>query len=345
MKNDPEKIKLLITTYLEPEYVERIRLVSDQVEVIYLPDWVPGPRYRNDHYSELNPRTAEQEREWHRLLGEAEILFDFDRLNLDKYPELLKSARWIQGSSAGIGQMMEKYGFNESLAKIQITTASGIHKKPLAEFVLMGILMHYRGFDKIQKFRQDKIWDRYSTDDLEGKVVGIVGLGNIGMEIARLCKAAGMTVFGLDLVEKTENVDRYFAPAGLAEMLPQVSVLVLALPLTSDSYRLIGKKEFYLLPEGALFINISRGSVVDEPELITALRSGYLSGAVLDVFETEPLSADSPLWDLDNVLLSPHSASTTDLENSRLTDLFCENLSRYLTDQPLINLYDPKRKY
>ncbi len=340
-----EKLKLLITTYLESEYVERIQAVSNQVEVINKPEWLPAPRYKNDHYSEINPRTVEMEKEWHTLLKSADILFDFDRTNLESLPELLQSTKWIQGSSAGIGQMMEKYGFNESLANIKITTASGIHKKPLAEFVLMGILMHYRGFDKIQQFRRDRIWDRYSTDDLEGKVVGIVGLGNIGMEVARLCKASGMTVYGLDLVEKSENLDRFFPPGELANMLPQLSTLVLALPLTADSHRMLGKKELYLLPKGALFVNISRGSVVDESELINALRSEHLSGAVLDVFETEPLPVDSPLWDLDNVLLSPHSASTTDLENSRLTDLFCENLKRFINDEPLINLYDPIRKY
>ena len=345
MNRTAEKLKLVITTYLEPEYIERIQAVSNQVEVINKPEWLPAPRYKNDHYSEINPRTAEMEKEWQTLLKSADILFDFDRTNLESLPELLQSTKWIQGSSAGIGQMMEKYGFNESLAGIKITTASGIHKKPLAEFVLMGILMHYRGFDKIQQFKQDRIWDRYSTDDLEGKEVGIIGLGNIGMEVARLCKAAGMTVYGLDLVEKSENIDRFFAPGELANMLPHLSTLVLALPLTADSRRMLGKKELFLLPKGALFVNISRGSVVDESELINALRSGHLSGAVLDVFETEPLPVDSPLWDLDNVLLSPHSASTTDLENSRLTDLFCENLQRFINDEPLINLYDPIRKY
>ena len=118
----------------------------------------------------------------------------------------------------------------------------------------------------------------------------------------------------------------------------------------SDHVEVINKPEWLPAPRfninaGALFVNISRGSVEDEGELINALRSGQISGAVLDVFETEPLPVDSPLWDLDNVLLSPHSASTTDLENSRLTDLFCENLRRFLNEEPLINLYDPIRKY
>jgi phosphoglycerate dehydrogenase-like enzyme len=133
-------------------------------------------------------------------------------------------------------------------------------------------------------------------------------------------------------------VDRFFPIASLHEMLPLTEFLVLAVPHTPDTEKMIGAAELALLPQGAYFINIARGAVVDEPALIESLRSGHLSGAALDVFAEEPLPPSSPLWEMPNVLISPHSASTSDRENGRITELFCENLRRYLSGEQLRNV-------
>jgi phosphoglycerate dehydrogenase-like enzyme len=155
----------------------------------------------------------------------------------------------------------------------------------------------------------------------------------------------GMTVIGTNAVPPAPCVSRYYPPQELHSMLPQVEVLVLSVPHTPQTEKMIGKTELDMLKPGTYLINIARGAVVDEPALIEALRSKHLSGAALDVFQEEPLPPSSPLWDMENVLVSPHSASTSGRENERLTDLFCDNLRRFLDGQPLRNVLDTQLYY
>jgi glyoxylate/hydroxypyruvate reductase len=152
-------------------------------------------------------------------------------------------------------------------------------------------------------------------------------------------------VLGTDLRPAPDAVDQYYEPGQLHFMLPRADVLVVIVPHTPQTEKLIGAREFALLPRGAFFVNIARGPVVDEAALIAALRSGHLGGAALDVFTEEPLPPSSPFWDMPNVLVSPHSASTSDRENGRITDIFCDNLRRYLRGEPLRNVLDPGRMY
>ena len=151
------------------------------------------------------------------------------------------------------------------------------------------------------------------------------------------------TVEGVD--PAALHLDALYPPAGLREVLRRSEFLAVATPHTDSTERLLGAEELALLPRGAVVINVGRGAVVDEPALIAALRSGHLGGAALDVFEREPLPPDSPLWAMPNVLVSPHSGSTNDRENARLTNLFCENLRRYLSGEPLLNVLDTEKLY
>jgi len=205
--------------------------------------------------------------------------------------------------------------------------------------------MHYKGALRMLTAQRHRHWERYAGTDLEGRTVAIVGLGRVGSEIARLCRAMGMVVIGTDFTPAPDTVDRYYEPDQLSAMLPRADVLVLIVPHTPQTEKMIGTRELALLPRGAYFINIARGAVVDEPALIEALRSGHLSGAALDVFSEEPLPPSSPLWEMSNVLVSPHSASTSDRENGRITDLFCDNLRRYLAGEDLRNVLNPQRMY
>jgi phosphoglycerate dehydrogenase-like enzyme len=160
-----------------------------------------------------------------------------------------------------------------------------------------------------------------------------------------MCRALGMIVIGTDLRSAPTFVDRYYELGHLPAMLRQADVLVLMVPHTPQTEKMIGLKELAALPRGAYFINTARGAVVDESALIEALRSGHLGGAALDVFAEEPLPPSSPLWGMPNVLISPHSASTSDRENRRITDLFCENLRRYLAGEQLQNVLNPELMY
>jgi phosphoglycerate dehydrogenase-like enzyme len=348
MTPDP-RYTVLITTYLEPEHVARLRAVSPRLDVIYEPDLIPSPRYPADHYNTIE-RTPEQEARWRELLARAEIMFDFDPTHRQDLPEVAPNLRWVQASSAGIGQLVRRMGYDRRMPGVVFTTASGVHARPLAEFCVMAMLMFAKGLRRMIEDQRRKHWERYAGTDLGGRTLGIIGVGSIGAEVARLGQALGMTVIGTkrtvagaDLAAL--HVDALYGPEDLPEVLRRAEFLVIAAPHTDATERLIGAAELALLPRGAVLINIGRGAVLDEPALIEALRSGQLGGAALDVFEHEPLSADSPLWDMENVLVSPHSGSTSDRENARLTDLFCENLRHFLAGEPLLNVLDTQALY
>ncbi len=337
---------VLICSYLEPEHVERIRQVDDRFNVIHEPELLRPPRYAADHHGDPNfQRTPDQERRWRGLLAQADILFDFDPTHRADLPELAPNARWIQATSAGIGQLVKGHRYDKRMPNTVFTTASGVHRRPLAEFVVMAMLMHYKGAPRLINAQQRRHWERYAGTDLEGRTLAIVGLGRVGAEIARMCRALGLTVIGTDVSSAAEIVDRYYEISQLHAMLRQADVLVLMVPHTPQTEKMIGAKELALLPRGAYFINIARGAVVDQPALVEALRSGHLGGAALDVFSEEPLPPSSPLWGMLNVLVSPHSASTSDRENRRITDLFCDNLGRFLKGEPLRNILNTELMY
>jgi glyoxylate/hydroxypyruvate reductase A len=336
---------VLITSYLEPEHVTRIRAVAPRLDVIYEPDLLAPPRYAADHTGGPFTRLPEQEARWRSLLARADILFDFDPTHRADLPELAPQARWLQATSAGIGQFVKQQGYDTRMPHTIFTTASGVHARPLAEFCLMAMLMHAKAAPRLWRDQERHHWERYAGTDLAGRTLAVIGLGRVGAEVARVAKALEMRVIGANIRPRPEAVDLFYGPDRLHEVLPQAEYLVLAVPHTPATERMIGPRELALLPEGAFLINIARGAVIDEPALIAALRSGQLGGAALDVFAAEPLPADSPLWDMPNVLVSPHSASTSDRENARITDLFCDNLRRYLAGQPLRNVLDTQRLY
>jgi phosphoglycerate dehydrogenase-like enzyme len=194
-------------------------------------------------------------------------------------------------------------------------------------------------------------WDDFSTEFIENKIMGIVGYGEIGRECARLAKALGVKIYALRRnPERSANdplVDKIFASSEMSKMLGEVDVLLAAAPLTPETRHMLGETVFGAMKPSAIVINVGRGPVVDEAALIRALAEKRLGGAALDVFETEPLAADSPLWDLDNVLISPHCTDRT--TNPDWLDLsmqcFVDNFRRYLKGQPLENIVDKKAGY
>lgn len=347
---DTDTYTVLIASYLESEYVERIRQVDARLRVVYEPSLLRPPRYAADHVGSAIERTPEQEARWQELLREADILFDFDQTHRKDLPELAPNVRWIQATSAGIGKFVKDMAYDTRMANTVFTTASGVHTQPLAEFCLMGMLMFHKGLGRIMRDQQHKHWERYAGTDLADRTVVVVGVGSIGREVARVCKAFRMTVIGVDIAEPpgdpaSHGLDEFYLVGDLHTALRRAEHLVLIVPHTPLTERMIGSGEFEALPPGALVINIGRGALIDEPALVEALRSGHLGGAILDVFAEEPLPQDSPLWDMPNVLVSPHSGSTSDRENGRLTDLFCDNLLRFLAGEPMRNVLDPERMF
>lgn len=341
-----ESVTVLIASFLEEEHVRRIARVDPRVRVIYEPEMLRPPRYPADHKGAEFTRTPEQEARWISFLAEADILFDFDQTHLGELPDLAPKVRWIQATSSGIGQFVKRMGYAERMPDTVITKASGVHARPLAEFCLMVMLFFRKGLPRMIRHQARKHWERYAGSDLEGRSVVIVGLGGVGREVARVSGALGMRVIGVDLdgvgAELDSGLlDSFVCAADFSTVLPEAEHLVLIAPHTPATEGMVGRKELALMPAGAILINVSRGALVDEEALIDALDCGHLGGAGLDVFQQEPLPPGSPLWTMPNVLVSPHSGSTSDQENRRLTDLFCENLIRFLAGRPLINVLRP----
>lgn len=335
---------LLIASYLEPEHIQRIRAVSPRLNVIYEPELLAPPTYPADHYG-VAQRTPQQEQRWRELLAQAEIQFDFDFSHKEDLPELAPRLRWVQCSSAGIGQFVRRYQYDRRMPQTVFTTASGVHARPLAEFAVMAMLMHYKGAMLMLRQQQQKIWQRYAGGDLEGRTLAVIGLGRVGTGVAEMACALGMKVIGTNADPIGECIAEVYPRERMLELLAQADVLVLSVPHTPSTEKMIGRRELEALKPGAYLINIARGAVIDETALLAALQSGHLAGAALDVFAEEPLPPTSPFWEMDNVLVSPHSGSTSDRENERLTDIFCDNLQRYLAGQPLRNVLQPERYY
>jgi phosphoglycerate dehydrogenase-like enzyme len=354
--NEPPVKNVVVSTYFEPAEIERLKaeVTRRGLNLIYHPEWLEPADFPAQHKHKLN-LTPEQENQWLADLRQADILLDFETNTLARWrsENLVPRLRWLQATSAGVGAPLAQAGLKNS--PFIVTTASGIHAGPLAEFVMLGLLMWVKLLPVNARQQAAHQWRQYATDELPGKTLAIIGPGKIGREVARLARAFGMRVLASpsQLERRTPadyNAEALFNNQDKAELhatLAQTDALVLAMPLTPTTERMIGAAEFAALKPGAFFINIARGKVIDESALIAALQSGHLSGAALDVFETEPLPADSPFWDMSNVLVTPHSASTVYRENERVIDLFLHNLDLLLAGRPheMRNILDWEKLY
>ena len=339
---------ILISSPLEAEHVERIRaLAPDRVEVLYEPDLLPPVRYRNDHKGAPLARTAEQRARWQAMARRATISWDIPAA---ADLEIMAKLRWIQATSTGIGQHAKQLGLEGR--EILVTTARGVHARPLAEFTFMALLAHWRGLAHLQAEQQAHRWLRYCADEVAGRTLVILGAGDLARGAARIAKALDMHVVAVarDPAKSRDHAalfDEVLPTSALHAALGRADALLLTVPHTPETERMIDAAALAALRPGAAFVNIARGQIVDEAALIAALRSGHVGFAALDVAEVEPLPPDSPLWDMPNVLISPHSASTAPSENQRITDIFLHNLRCWLDGRPggMRNVLDKQRMY
>ncbi len=354
MSASATKLTVFVASPLEPWHVRRIASVApDRLDVVYEPDLLPPPRYAADHGGEpAFQRTVEQEARWRANLGRADILWDFPGTNADGGGglEYAPNVKWVQSTSSGVGQRVKNLGQVDT--DLLVTTARGVHAGPLAEFVFLCLLSHVKRLRHVQAEQAAHRWERFCGDELDGKTLAIVGAGGVGQRVASIGRCFGMRVVALARPGSTRTatdlgVDELFASDRLHEMLSETDALVLSVPHTPDTEAMIDRAALDALKEGAGIVNVARGLVIDELALIEKLRAGTIAFAGLDVFATEPLPADSPLWDLPNVLISPHSMSTVARENERIADIFCHNLMCYLDGRvdDMRNVLDKSRLY
>ncbi|HEX2173287.1 MAG TPA: D-2-hydroxyacid dehydrogenase [Dehalococcoidia bacterium] len=315
--------------------VRRIEAVSPRLRVIRAAEAASGYFRAQREGVEAAAKAAEAIRP---ALAEAEILYGirFDRSLFAAAPRL----RWVQTMTAGVDHLLN-LGLEDRGIRL---TASHIHRIQIGEYVLTMLLALTKRLPDLLRIQRERRWERPELDEVYEKTIGIVGFGVIGRRVAEIAKVLGMQVVAMrrrpPQADRDESVDRWYPADRLREMLAECDYVLLAVPGTPATAGLIGSAELAAMKPTAYLINIARGSVVDEAALIEALRDRRIAGAALDVFVKEPLPADSPLWDLDNLILTAHISGPTARYNERAVDLFCENLRRYLAGDPLINEVD-----
>jgi phosphoglycerate dehydrogenase-like enzyme len=246
---------------------------------------------------------------------------------------------WLHVFNVGIDHPI----YAEMLGRgVRLTTSAGSSAEPIAQTAITGLLALARGFPRWLAAQRARQWDPERTNpprDLRGQTAVILGLGKIGTEIARLAQALGLKVIGVRRGPRRSGdpVDELHPPDALPGLLLRCDWLIIACPLTPETRGLIGARVIAALPRGARVINVARGEIVVEPALIEALASGHLGGAYLDVFETEPLPRESPLWDMPNVIITPHNSAVAAGNDERVLAIFLDNLARWSRGEPLLN--------
>jgi phosphoglycerate dehydrogenase-like enzyme len=278
--------------------------------------------------------------EWRRHFKErlvnAEVLFSL--WLPDNVMDLAPRLKWVHVYGAGVDMLRPTRILERG---VRLSNSAGVNAPYIAEFVLAYMLMHVKKMPLRFEWQKSALWQRQDNDTLDGKTLGIIGLGNIGRQIAKRAAAFGMRTLGARRTvgrdEKIAHVDELYPLSTLDRMLPLCDFVVVSVALTSETRHLIGAREFVLMRPGAFFINVARGEVVQQEALIESLGRGHLAGAGLDVFTPEPLGAASPLWRMPNVILTSHNSASYIDHPDKSNQLFCENIKRYLDGLPLIN--------
>jgi phosphoglycerate dehydrogenase-like enzyme len=317
-------IKVVIAFPLDEVYMDRIREVSG-IRCVKAPDY-------------------------HSLLKEAEdaeVLFTY-RLSSEVVKKA-KKLKWIQSPFVGVDPIL----IDEVKKRdIIVTCARGIHYSQASDHVFALILAFARKLPELIEDQKNKVWKVrhpipfHPLDELKGKTLGVIGVGSTGQEVARKGKCFGMRVIGIKRTpDRMKYVDEVYGVDKLDYVLKESDYVVLCVPFTPETENLIGESELKKMKKTAYLINIARGEVVDEVALVKAIKYGWIAGAALDVVRTEPLLENSELWDLDNVIITPHVAGSTPYYWDRAIDVFVENLTRFLKGKRLINIVDKEKGY
>ena len=320
------------------------RIDDDQVARIEALD----PRIRIINLSEISGRQAPEGAAKAAVLdriAEAEVILGPSRIPIE-YFDAATRLRWFQCVNAGIERMERDGLLRRGFA---VTTAAGLASSAIAEYVIGSMVMLAKGLHRFTASQQRHAWEFRMTGELSGKTVGILGLGEIGRETARRARAFNMRVIAsrrtVSATGADPDCDELVSYSDLDYLLERSDYLVVAVPLTPETHHLLGAAQFARMRPTASIVNVARGEVIDQPALIEALRAGTIASAALDVFDPEPLPAESPLWDLPNVIITPHISGAVEGYGHKATELFIANLRCYLDGQPLAHLANPELGY
>ena len=307
----------------------------------------------------ISARSSEQVPE--ELLQRVEVLYGFPWML--PTPEQVPNLKWVQLYSAGADRLLTNPLFK---TQVMFTTASGVHAVVIPEYVFTMIQAWYRNLSQMLAWQHEHHWptrqeeQAFHSQELHGKTIGIVGYGSIGRQVARIALGYGMRVLAMQRGTNHRDTgfvfpgvgdpdgtlpERYYTFDQLHDMLRECDVVVIGVPLTNETRHMFDEAAFDAMKDTAFLVNIARGEVCDEAALTRALQSKRIAGAALDVFEQEPLPAESSLWDLPNIFITPHNSGVNPQYNERAATIFETNLRRYLKGEPLFNLVEKERGY
>ncbi len=316
-----DKLKLVVMAGAWTEWLDQLQAVSPRVEAV----------------------AAHTPEDLLREIVDAEIVYG----RLPKEPFLkAQKLRWVQSIGVGFETML----YSEMIeSDVIITNTAGAFDTAMAEHALALILGFTRGIASHERTRKERKWDRFQSpiSQIEGKTACILGLGTIGRNIASRLTALGVRIIAVDaqVTVPPEGVARVVTADGMLDALAEADIVAVAFPLTDRTRGIVNAACFDRMKETAFLVNIARGPIVNEADLTEALRSGKIAGAGLDVFEEEPLPESSPLWDMPNVLITPHMAGYSPEGRLHMQQIFCENLRRYIAGEPLLNTVDKRLGY
>lgn len=334
-----DTVNVLVTSVLSENALRKIAEVSPIVKIMDVsglwdaPDMVTAET-KGDFTNE----------KFEAMLAETDIIYGFrPPQNVISRATKLK---WIQTMLAGVDHFLTP---DIVRSRVIVTNMSGVHASPVSETAFSMMLMFAKQAPFCFLNKQQKKWERFIPMLLRGKTIGIIGLGNIGRELARMSKAFGMRVIGTRRTakrgERMRYVDLIVPVSEFKTLLAESDFVVLMLPNAPGTQKMIGEIEFKVMKPTAYLINVGRGSTVDEEMMVRALEEGWIAGAGLDAYTVEPLPGESKLWELSNVIVSPHVSGRLANYDEVVTELFCDNLKRYLNGKRLRNIVNKKMGY
>lgn len=346
------ELRVFVPTPLPEPLCELIEQLEPRIELVRDQSLLPPQLYAGDHQGDGEfRRTPPQQCEYERLIDSAEALYGVPGQSGSELRRAVRAnpnLRWVHTTPAGGGSQVKAAQLTtDELDRVTFTTSGGVHAEPLAEFAVFGVLAGAQGLPQLLEDQRGHLWGaRRPVSLVANQRVAVVGLGGIGRAVARKLSALGADVVGVHRRDiETEGVSRILPPGRLAELLPEVDAVVLCLPATEHTRHMLSRGLLERVRKGVTVVNVGRGTTVDEEALIEALSDGRVGFAALDVFEQEPLPKDSALWELPNVVVSPHNAGTYEEEERKIAELFAENARRLLDGEPLLNVVDTVEFY
>jgi phosphoglycerate dehydrogenase-like enzyme len=348
-----DRLRVVAATPISDELVAEVVRAEPRVDFVVDQSLLPPMRHPGDHGGDPGfRRTPEQQARFEQLVDSAQVLYGIP----GERPDQLKRTadanpglEWVQLMPAGGGAQVRGADLAaEQLERIRFTTTAGVHAGPLSEFCVLGVLAGFKSLPRLIEHQRAHDWadGRWVMRRLDGSRVLLVGLGGIGRLTATKLAALGAHVAGTSRRDvSVEGVEEVLHPDTLRERVGEFDALVVSLPGTTETEHLISADVLASAKPGVVIVNVGRGTVIDQDALLDRVRDGRVGFAALDVTTPEPLPADHPLWDEPNVLISPHTAALSDLEDELIANLFAENCTRYLDGRELINPVNTREFY